>query len=100
MTVEIKQIDDTITGILSGRLDTAASGKCADDLKELFDNADKTLALDCKDMEFISSSGLRIFLTLRKAVSAKGGSLTLLNLNDDVRNIFDLTKFSKIFVIK
>lgn len=100
MTIEIKTIDNVVTAFLNGRLDTAVAQKCTEELQPLFDNADKAIALDCTNLEFISSSGLRIFLTLRKTVAAKGGNLTLLHLNDDVRNIFDLTKFSSIFVIK
>ena len=97
MKVEVKEIDGVLTGILNGRLDTAASEKCRDDLKELFDAQARALALDCKDLEFISSSGLRIFLELLKNATRSGGTLKVLNPNDDVRNIFNLIGFAKRF---
>lgn len=97
MKVEVKEIDGVLTGILKGRLDTAASEKCRDDLKELFDAQGRALALDCKDLEFISSSGLRIFLELLKNATRSGGTLKVLNPNDDVRNIFNLIGFAKRF---
>ena len=97
MKVEVKEIDGVLTGILKGRLDTAASEKCRDDLEELFDAQGRALALDCKDLEFISSSGLRIFLELLKNATRSGGTLKVLNPNDDVRNIFNLIGFAKRF---
>lgn len=97
MKVEVKEIDGVLTGILTGRLDTAASEQCRVDLKPLFDAKGKELALDCENLEFISSSGLRIFLELLKIATRTGGKLKILNPNDDVRNIFQLIGFAKRF---
>ena len=100
MKVDVKEIDGVCTAVLEGRLDTISAEKCGKDLQPLFDNAARALALDCSKMDYISSSGLRIFLALRKEVGVKGGSLVLCGLCDDVRNVFDLTGFSKLFDIK
>ena len=100
MEVEVKEINGVLTGILTGRLDTAAAEKCTEGLKPLFDNADKPLALDCKGLEFISSTGLRILLSLLKSSSARKGSLVIKNLSDDVKNVFKITGFSKIFTME
>ncbi len=97
MNVEVKEIDGVLTGILNGRLDTAAAEQCREDLKPLFETNGKALALDCTNLEFISSSGLRIFLELLKKATQDGGSLKVLNPNDDVRNIFQLIGFAKRF---
>lgn len=97
MNVEVKEIDGVLTGILSGRLDTAASEQCRSDLQEMFDAKGKALALECSNLEFISSSGLRIFLELLKTATRSGGTLKVLNPNDDVRNIFQLIGFAKRF---
>lgn len=51
-------------------------------------------------MEYISSSGLRIFLKLKKSVDAKGGQVTLSALQSTVREVFDMTGFAKMFQIK
>ncbi|MBQ0103434.1 MAG: STAS domain-containing protein [Prevotellaceae bacterium] len=97
MNVEVKEIDGVLTGMLNGRLDTAAAEQCREDLKPLFETSGKALALDCTNLEFISSSGLRIFLELLKKATRDGGSLKVLNPNDDVRNIFQLIGFAKRF---
>ncbi|MCQ2077917.1 MAG: STAS domain-containing protein [Bacteroidaceae bacterium] len=97
MKVEVKEIDGILTGILNGRLDTASSEQCKIDLQALYDAKGRAMALDCTNLEFISSSGLRIFLELLKLATRTGGSLKILNPNDDVRNIFQLIGFAKRF---
>ena len=77
MTLKIDNTEDTIKGILTGRLDTAAAQQFAIDMAPLMNNADKHVVLDCNNLSFISSSGLRLFLSLRKASIAKGGDVTL-----------------------
>lgn len=85
--------------MLSGRLDTLASPAFERDIAPLKENADKSIVLDCKELEYISSSGLRVFLSLLKTVKAAGGSLTIRNINNEIRNIFTITGFQKIFNI-
>ncbi|MBR1872278.1 MAG: STAS domain-containing protein [Bacteroidales bacterium] len=94
MTVEIK---DT-TAFLKGRLDTAASLDVQKTLEEnLLPKADKTLTIDCTDLEYISSSGLRIFLMLRKEAGAKGGKIVVKGISDDIRKVFMMTGFINLF---
>ncbi len=97
MNLEIKNAGDTITGVLSGRLDTAASTQFATDMQPLLDNANLHIVLDCAALEFISSSGLRLFLTLRKAATAKGGDITIIGMNSDIRQVFTITGFFPLF---
>lgn len=88
---------DGLTAVLKGRLDTAASPQAQKDLEPLFADADKTLTLDCTDLEYISSSGLRIFLLLRKEASAKGGKVVVKGISDDIRKVFMMTGFINLF---
>ena len=69
-------------------------------INPLLDEADKTIILDCKEMSYISSSGLRIFLTLRKAAEDKGGKIIIQNINDDIRSVFMMTGFLNLFEIR
>ena len=55
MKLTIEKNDTIVTGILEGRLDTAASTQFAIDMEELIENADKHIVLNCEKMEFISS---------------------------------------------
>lgn len=100
MTLEIKTENDVITGILSGRLDTVASARFAEDMKPLLEHADRQIVLDCSGLEYISSTGLRHFLILRKEVEQKGGKLVICHINDELRNVFTITGFFNLFDIR
>ncbi len=97
MNIAIVNEADCWRGIVSGRLDTANAPAFEEGVKPLLDHADKEIELDCKDLQYISSSGLRQFLALRKAVAAKGGKLVILNINNSIRDIFKMTGFLSLF---
>lgn len=100
MEFVIKEENGLLTGVISGRLDTVSSEQFAKDMQPMVENADKALVLDCAALEYISSSGLRHFLALRKQVDAKGGSLVVKNMNAEIRQVFNITGFSKLFTIE
>ncbi|MBQ9184502.1 MAG: STAS domain-containing protein [Bacteroidales bacterium] len=85
---------------LIGRLDTPASLEATSTLEPLQEKADGTIILDCKELTYISSSGLRIFLTLRKAAAAKGGKVIVRSICQDIRNVFMMTGFLNLFQIE
>ena len=97
MNIEIKEQNGGYTAILNGRLDTPAAVKAQQDIAPLMENADKELTIDCTDLEYISSSGLRLFLTLRKETSAKGGKVIIKNINDEIKKVFMMTGFFNLF---
>ena len=100
MEVKITEKDTVMIAALAGRLDTAVSQEVATALQPLIDNADKTLVLDCKDLAYISSSGLRIFLTIRKAAAAKGGKVIVRDITPEIRQVFMMTGFLNLFEIQ
>lgn len=100
MTFTTKQEGETLTGILAGRLDTVAAAQFEKDMQPLMDNADKQITLDFTDLEYISSSGLRLLLTLRKQTMAKGGSVTIAHINNEIRQVFTITGFINLFEFK
>ena len=51
-------------------------------------------------MTYISSSGLRIFLALRKAAAAQGGKVIVKDINNDIRQVFMMTGFLSLFDIQ
>ena len=85
---------------LVGRLDTPASLEVSKTLEGVQDDAGGTIVLDCSKMDYISSSGLRIFLTLRKAAAAKGGKVIVKGISNDIRNVFMMTGFLNLFQIE
>ncbi len=100
MILTIKNDNNIYTGVLEGRLDTVNAAEFGKMMQPLVDNSDKEIILDCSALEYISSSGLRQFLVLRKAVEAKQGKLTIEHINEEIRNIFKITGFLNLFNIK
>ena len=100
MEIKINQNEAVNTVELKGRLDTAASQEASEKLSPLQERADETIVLDCSELSYISSSGLRIFLALRKAADMKGGKVIVKNINDDIRSVFMMTGFLNLFQIE
>lgn len=99
MEINITEEGNTITAVFDGRLDTVAAQQIAETIDPLLQFADRNVILDCEKMPFISSSGLRIFLKIRKEVAAKGGKMCLKNVCPDVMQVFKMTKLDDIFEI-
>lgn len=99
MELIITDNGDRLVGTLKGRLDTVNSEQFNKDMQPLMEAADRTIELECSELEYISSSGLRLFLMLRKQVSAKGGKLVIRNINDTIREVFTITGFFNLFEV-
>ena len=100
MKVDITRENGEVTVLMVGRLDTPGAQEIAPQMIELTQEADKVIVLDCTDMSYISSSGLRLFLTLRKAAADKGGKVIIRNICNDIRNVFMMTGFLNLFEIQ
>ena len=100
MEVFSTESEGTITARLVGRLDTPAAVEVTHEIQPLLDHAGETIVIDCSDMTYISSSGLRIFLTLRKAAAAAGGHIVIEGLSNEIRQVFMMTGFLQLFEIK
>lgn len=100
MNIDIKELNGGYTAVLQGRLDTPAAVKAQQSIIPLIENANKVITLDCTQLEYISSSGLRLFLTLRKETTAKGGKVIIENINDEIKKVFMMTGFFNLFEIK
>ena len=97
MDVTIQEQDDKVVAILAGRLNTASASQTEKALSPLYDVEGKDIIIDCTDMSYISSIGLRIFLSILKNTEQKGRRVYLKDLNDEVRNVFNITGFSNLF---
>ena len=100
MTIEIQEQNGGFTALMSGRRDTPAAVQASKDMQPLMDNADKVITLDCTKLDYISSSGLRLFLSLRKETASKGGKVIIENINDEIKKVFMMTGFYNLFEIK
>ena len=82
---------------LEGRLDTTTAPDLEKELKGSLEGVGK-LTLDFKDLEYISSAGLRVLLTTHKAMMGHG-EMIIINVNEVIQEIFEVTGFSDILTI-
>ena len=98
MTFEIKKNAEKTTIEIAGRLDTTTAPDLGKTVNEdIADN--ENLVLDFKKLEYISSAGLRVLLSAQKKMQ-KLGTLKLINVCEDVMEVFEMTGFSDILTIR
>ena len=85
---------------MSGELDIVATTNQVEELSKVLALADQALEMDCSELEYISSAGLRFFMQLKRESEAKGGSIRITHLNEDVADIFRMSGFKNIFDIE
>ena len=83
---------------LTGRLDTTTAPQLEATLKESLDGISE-LVLDFAALDYISSAGLRVLLASQKTMN-KQGSMLIRNVNDEIKEVFEITGFSDILTIE
>lgn len=98
MTIEIKRSAQEVVIEIGGRLDTTTAPALDKTISEdIADN--QNLIIDFKKLEYISSAGLRVLLSAQKKLQ-KNGSMVVKNVCEEVMEIFEMTGFADILVIK
>lgn len=100
MTIEIQKETDPVIVKMIGVLDTPAADQIESDILEIESLATKDITIDCSQLEYISSSGLRHFLRIRKAASAHDSTVALSSVNDNIKEVLKITHFDSIFKIQ
>ena len=83
---------------LEGRLDTTTAPELEKALKDNMDAANE-LTMDFEKLDYISSAGLRVLLSAHKTMSKKG-DMKVVNANEMVKEVFDVTGFADILDIE
>jgi anti-sigma B factor antagonist len=84
---------------IKGRVDTIHSTALENEVNKLFDSGEKNVIFNCGQMDYISSSGLRVFLVAQKKVISMKGKLHLCNMQPAIQEIFRISGFSNLFRI-
>ena len=98
MTIEIKKNADELVLEITGRLDTITAPALDKTINENLGEI-KSLILDCKNLEYISSAGLRVLLGVQKKMS-QIGSMKIKNVCELVMEVFEMTGFADILTIE
>ena len=97
MKINIQRNGDEVVVALNGELDTVTTAQMGEELNRIIEMARNQLIIDCKDLEYISSSGLRFFMQLKRHSEQQNGTVTLINMNQDVKEVFRISGFHHIF---
>ena len=100
MNITIREEGGKLIATLEGRLDTVAAEQSGKDLAPLNNNTSHDIVIDCTLLDYISSSGLRILLGIRKSAAAAGKSITILNISPEIEKVFSMTGFDTLFDIQ
>lgn len=87
-----------LTITLSGRLDTTTAPELENELKDSLDGVEK-LIFEIRDLDYISSAGLRVLLSAQKIMN-KQGSMVVRNGQDPILEIFEVTGFTDILTLE
>ena len=98
MTIEKKLSGESLTLMVSGRLDTQTAPELENELDSVLAGL-KELTFDFANLEYVSSAGLRVILKAQKAMNAQG-SMKLTGVNDSIMEVFDITGFLDILTIE
>ena len=98
MTIEIKRNAEETTIEIVGRLDTTTAPALDKTINEDVGDT-KALVLDFKELEYISSAGLRVLLSAQKKLQ-KIGYMKVKNVREEVMEVFEMTGFADILTIE
>ena len=98
MTLEIKKNNDEIAIEIVGRLDTITAPALDKTIND-HTHEIKSLVLDLKGLEYISSAGLRVLLSAQKKMQ-QIGTMKVTNVREEVMEVFEMTGFADILVIE
>ena len=98
MNINIERENGKTLMEIEGRLDTTTAPELEKAINGEGDEL-KSLVLDFKGVDYISSAGLRVLLTAQKKMNVQG-YMELINVGETVMDVFEMTGFADILVIK
>lgn len=99
MKTVITEKEDCMVVEFIGDFDSLASRDAERDLAPVFER-DSDVLIDCAQLNYVSSSGLRIFLTIYKHVNKNGKKVTIQGLNSNIEKVFRISGFLQLFGTK
>ena len=98
MKINKTQNGSELTAALEGRLDTTTAPELETALGGM--EGVTALVIDMAKLDYISSAGLRVLLAAQKKLERNGGGMTVIGVNNEIREIFEVTGFDEILTIK
>ncbi|MHB8084907.1 MAG: STAS domain-containing protein [Dehalococcoidia bacterium] len=99
MDISEKKIGNVNVLGLSGRLDAYNATELEKKLNALIDSGQYNLVIDLENLEYISSSGLRVFLATLKKTRKEQGDVKLACMQSFIAEVFNISGFTQLFSI-
>lgn len=99
LSINPSKTQDSLVITLTGRIDANSAKELEQQSFAWIEGGEKKLVLDFTAVDFISSAGLRVILLIAKKLEPAGGKVKLCGLNATLRDVFEISGFSKLFVI-
>lgn len=99
MEITTRTQGDVTLVALAGSLDSKTSPEAQQALDAILAGGGRKIAVDFTALDYVSSAGLRVMLGVAKKLGATGGALRTFGLNATVREVFDISGFSKILAV-
>lgn len=99
LSISSSKVQDSLVITLAGRIDANSAKELEQQTKIWIEGGEKQLVLDFSAVDFISSAGLRVILLIAKKLEPLQGKVKLCGLNATLRDVFEISGFSKLFVI-
>jgi len=100
MTASFDKKDSTLQITIKGRLDTVTSREFMESMEANLTDDISNVTVDCAGMDYISSSGLRIFMLLYKHCTPRGGKFSIVSPAPQVAEVLEITGMSALFGLK
>src|SRR3954465_6212275 len=99
MDLHEMKIGDVLILQPEGHLDTAAATPMEEQVLKMIQDGERKVLVDCSGLQYVNSSGLKVFLVSAKRLDSLGGKLVTCSLAPNVRMIFEMIGFTKILTI-
>ena len=99
LTIERRQVSDQVVLLVSGRMDAENTPQFEETCGACIAEGVTSLVVDLGGLAYVSSMGLRSFISIGKTLQAKGGALRICRLNGLVKQVFQITGLIQIFPV-
>lgn len=99
MEIDQRKEENVLVVSVKGRVDAGTAGELDEAIGKLIEGGERFLVFDLKELDYISSAGLRSFLMIAKKIKATSGKLALFSLQEMVLDVFEVSGFNKIIPI-
>jgi anti-anti-sigma factor len=97
--MEVETVGEVTLVALPTRVDTTSAGDVEAEIRGLLDGGARKLVADFAANEYVSSAGLRVFLSVLKSLEKDGGKMVLCSMQPFVADVFEISGFSGLFTI-